>query len=244
MIKKKHLEMVLDNLKAHPNPKVELEQYSTEGNLASELLMFARDDIKNNIVVELGCGTGRFSIGSLLLGAKGAYGIDIDEESVETAKYNLGNIMEILEKFNLKYVIENLDKNKDENGVNDINELCKFETIDIKEFSKEKIFETFEIENMVHLKGDEKIIVIQNPPFGAQTTNKFADRIFLEKALEVGDVVYTIHNTPSREFIKKYVADNERNITHIFQAYFRIPAIYEFHKKKFVNVPVDIYRIE
>ncbi|WP_048187354.1 METTL5 family protein [Methanococcus voltae] len=242
-MKKKHLEMVLDNLKAHPNPKVELEQYSTEGNLASELLMFARDDIQDNIIIELGCGTGRFSIGSLLLGAKFAYGVDIDEESTKTANYNLKNMVNILEKFNLKYVLEN-------KNINNVENICIFETMDIKDVSKENILKKLEdlknnedINNF-ELNGNEKIIVIQNPPFGAQTTNKFADRVFLEKALEVADVIYTIHNTPSREFIKKYVSDNNRNITHIFQAYFRIPAIYEFHKKKFVNIPVDIYRIE
>src|SRR4030065_2598398 len=36
--------------------------------------------------------------------------------------------------------------------------------------------------------------VVQNPPFGVQ--KRSADRRFLEKALEVGSVVYSLHNHP------------------------------------------------
>ena len=36
--------------------------------------------------------------------------------------------------------------------------------------------------------------VLQNPPFGVQ--KRSADRRFLEKALEVGDAVYSLHNHP------------------------------------------------
>lgn len=38
MIKKKHLEMMLDSLKRHPNPKADLEQYTIDGKLAADIL--------------------------------------------------------------------------------------------------------------------------------------------------------------------------------------------------------------
>ena len=49
--------------------------------------------------------------------------------------------------------------------------------------------------------------VLQNPPFGVQT--RAADRKFLEKALEIGDSVYSLHNHPclDRQLIKKLKAD-------------------------------------
>ena len=36
--KKKHLEMAIQNVPSHPNPKVDLEQYSTPAVIASDLL--------------------------------------------------------------------------------------------------------------------------------------------------------------------------------------------------------------
>ncbi|ABR55401.1 methyltransferase small [Methanococcus vannielii SB] len=207
-MKKRHLEILLDELKPHPNPKAHLEQYSTEGNLASELLLFAEPDIKNSFLIDFGCGTGRFSIGAKLLGAKFAVGIDIDFETVETAKKNA----------------ESLNTSVD------------FFKLDIKDVNSNFFEERYE-----YFKNSKKVI-IQNPPFGAQ--KKYADRIFLDKALEVGDVVYTIHNTATRDFLTNYIQRKNRKITNIFQANFRIPAIYEFHKKNALNIPVDIYRIE
>ena len=105
--------------------------------------------------------------------------------------------------------------------------------------SKYKLYEN---NNQNKENNKAKNIIIQNPPFGSQ--KKYADRIFLEKALEVGDIIYTIHNTPTRDFIINYIESKNRTITNIFQADFKISKIYEFHKKKFINVPVDIYRIE
>lgn len=43
---------------------------------------------KGNKVLDVGCGSGILSIASLLLGAKGAYGTDIDANAVEIAKEN------------------------------------------------------------------------------------------------------------------------------------------------------------
>ena len=43
-------------------------------------------------------------------------------------------------------------------------------------------------------KGDT---VVMNPPFGAQIANRHADRVFVERALDVANVVYSIHNARS-----------------------------------------------
>ncbi|WP_421077827.1 METTL5 family protein [Methanothermococcus sp. Ax23] len=222
-MKKRHLEIILDNLKPHPSPKSHLEQYTIEGKLASEILFFAKEDILNNFVIDLGCGTGKLAIGAKLLGAKKVLGIDIDKETIEFAKENVKGMahIDIVNKLNL--------------DINDCINNIVFLQEDVKNIN----------ENFINkYKPDEEIknIVIQNPPFGSQ--KKYADRVFLDKALEIGDVIYTIHNTPTREFVINYIKEKERTITNIFQANFRIPKIYEFHKKKYLEVPVDIYRIE
>lgn len=85
--RKKHLEMRIQSIPPHPKPKVELEQYATPSVIASDLLWNALSlgDIENKNVLDLGCGCGIFSIGSCLLGADSAIGIDIDEESINLA---------------------------------------------------------------------------------------------------------------------------------------------------------------
>ncbi len=59
-----------------------------------------------------------------------------------------------------------------------------------------------EVEGLELSKADT---VIQNPPFGVQ--KKGADMVFLEKALELGDEVYSIHKgvPKNREFISNQV---------------------------------------
>ena len=226
--------MILDNLKPHPNPKSNLEQYTMEGKLASEILFFAKEDILNNFVIDLGCGTGKLSIGAKLMGASSVIGIDIDEETLNTAQYNLKNLknIELINKLYSDEEITNIIKN-----IQFINEDVK--NLNMEFISKYKLYEN---NNQNKENNKAKNIIIQNPPFGSQ--KKYADRIFLEKALEVGDIIYTIHNTPTRDFIINYIESKNRTITNIFQADFKISKIYEFHKKKFINVPVDIYRIE
>ena len=85
--RKRHLEMKIQSIPPHPKPKVELEQYATPSVIASDLLWNALSlgDIENKNILDLGCGCGIFSIGSALLGANSAIGIDIDEESIELA---------------------------------------------------------------------------------------------------------------------------------------------------------------
>ena len=92
--KKKHLEMAIQNVPSHPNPKVDLEQYSTSAVIASDLLWnaYSLDDIVDKKVMDLGCGTGIFAIASMLLGATSAVGVDIDKESIDLASSYCGDV--------------------------------------------------------------------------------------------------------------------------------------------------------
>lgn len=95
-MKKKQLEMFLQQTPNFTNPKPGLEQYQTPAVIAADLLFFAyqHQDIMDKTVVDLGCGTGIFSFGSALLNAKKVVGIDKDEGSIQIAnefakKHNL-----------------------------------------------------------------------------------------------------------------------------------------------------------
>lgn len=85
--RKKHLEMRLQNIPSHPNPKVNLEQYTTPSVIASDLVWnaFSLGDIDGKNILDLGCGTGIFAIASALMGANLAVGVDIDDDSINLA---------------------------------------------------------------------------------------------------------------------------------------------------------------
>ncbi|MCG7853193.1 MAG: METTL5 family protein [Methanosarcinaceae archaeon] len=81
--------------------------------------------------------------------------------------------------------------------------------------------------------------VIMNPPFGAQV--KGSDRPFLLTALKVSDVIYSIHNCGSHDFIQKFITPAV--ITEWYTTVFPIKRTFKFHKKDVERVEVEIYRI-
>lgn len=92
--KKKQLEMAIQKVPKHPNPKVDLEQYSTPATIAADLLWnaYSLGDIADKKVMDLGCGTGIFAIASKLLGAASAIGVDIDKDSTDLASSYCGDV--------------------------------------------------------------------------------------------------------------------------------------------------------
>jgi len=86
--------------------------------------------------------------------------------------------------------------------------------------------------------------VLQNPPFGVQ--RRRADRKFIEKSLELGRRIYSLHKSGerNREFIKRFIERHGGKVTGIFPMKMDIPRMFEFHTKKKRSVQVDLYRIE
>ena len=91
---KKDLEIILSTIKGFEEPKPELEQYITPSDIAAELLWTANMDgnIVGKIVFELGCGTGIFSFGAALLGAKTVIGYDTDEKALKQFQLYMNSI--------------------------------------------------------------------------------------------------------------------------------------------------------
>jgi putative methylase len=86
--------------------------------------------------------------------------------------------------------------------------------------------------------------VLQNPPFGVQ--RKGADRKFLEKSLELGDRVYSLHKSgkSNREFIKRFIEKRGGKVTGVFPMEMEIPRLFKFHTKRKHRVKIDLYQIE
>lgn len=91
LIRKLDLELFLASFKAMPNPKAELEQYTTSPKIAANMLYIAaytHGDIVEKKVLDLGCGVGLLGLGAAFLGAKQVMGVDVDPEAINEAHKN------------------------------------------------------------------------------------------------------------------------------------------------------------
>ena len=105
--------------------------------------------------------------------------------------------------------------------------------------------------------------VLQNPPFGVQ--KRAADRKFLEKALGVGNVVYSLHNHPHRDkqlikrlkanperllqvapspFIAKFIESHHGVVKAVYAMLMTIPHMFDFHTKMKYDFVIDLYLIK
>ena len=71
--------------------------------------------------------------------------------------------------------------------------------------------------------------VIMNPPFGSQRPG--ADKIFLEKAMEIAAHIWTIHLSGTRKFIEKLVEDNNYQIIELYEFRYPLEKTMPFHSK-------------
>ncbi len=187
-IKKKDLEIKLEDIPPHPDPDASLEQYSTPSPIASDILFKAFIDrrIKGKDVADLGCGTGIFALGSAYLGARSVVGVDIDPESVKIARQKA---MEW-----------------------SLSEITDFKIEDIDDFKT------------------SVDTVLMNPPFGSQ--KKGADLPFLEKAFEISETVYTLHNAETVRFLEKFIKERGHSLFWEKRYKFEMDNLFKFHEKE------------
>jgi putative methylase len=199
-LKKKDLEIYLQQIPTHPNPDPSLEQYQTPATIAADIIFTAyqHGDLQDQTIVDLGCGTGIFAIGAYLAGATQVTGIDIDPTAINLARH-------FATQHNLPI------------------------TYEVAEIAK------------VTLKADT---VLMNPPFGAQKSNKAADRRFLEKAFTIAPVIYSLHLTKTVPFLNTMIHALQGEITMEKDYQFPLPAQFSFHTKLKTIQDVSLLRIE
>ncbi|XP_075081461.1 uncharacterized protein LOC107775069 isoform X2 [Nicotiana tabacum] len=86
--------------------------------------------------------------------------------------------------------------------------------------------------------------VVMNPPFG--TRRKGADMEFLSAAMKVASqAVYSLHKTTTREHVKRAALRDyhARTAEVICELRYDVPQLYKFHKKKEVDIAVDLWRL-
>jgi putative methylase len=105
--------------------------------------------------------------------------------------------------------------------------------------------------------------VLQNPPFGVQKPR--ADRKFLQKALETGKVVYSLHKSPRKDkafvkkvkarknsfmpiapspFFKRFIETHGGKIRAVYATLMTIPHMFPFHTKRKHEFLAELYVIE
>jgi putative methylase len=105
--------------------------------------------------------------------------------------------------------------------------------------------------------------VLQNPPFGVQ--KRRADRIFLEKALETGKIIYSLHKRPERDntlikrlkasktriapaapspFLKNFIEERGGKIKAVYAMVMTIPHMFSFHTKRKHEFIADLFVID
>ncbi len=90
----------------------------------------------------------------------------------------------------------------------------------------------------------DQTTVLMNPPFGAQQSNRGADRDFLAAAQTVANVSYSVHNADSQAFVEAYAADNGGTVTHAFAAELEIDNQFAFHDSEQEIIDAEVFRIE
>ena len=95
LIRKLDLERFLSQVRPHPSPNVNLEQYTLSESAAATMMYlaaYAYGDIEGKRVLDLGCGTGRLSLAAAFLGAESVVGVDIDRAAIKVAFENSDDV--------------------------------------------------------------------------------------------------------------------------------------------------------
>lgn len=113
MMRKKDLEIRLQSVRNFEDPDPALEQYMTPATMAADILFeaYRSGDVEGMKVLDLGCGTGMFSIGAWMLGAGMVRGYDISDSALSVARRNASDMGADVEF--LKSRIEDVDEGAD-----------------------------------------------------------------------------------------------------------------------------------
>ncbi len=90
---------------------------------------------------------------------------------------------------------------------------------------------------------DEKAdIVVQNPPFGIKG-DKHSDKLFLEKAFRITDVIYSFHKAESKKFVDAVAKDNGFVIEGYWEFDWPLKQTMKYHKKKVQYIKVGCWKL-
>ena len=220
ILKKRELINIIQDLSSFSSPKLKWEQYSTDAVATADLfyyITFEQQELQDRIMIDFGCGPGHLTVAGLLLGARHVLGIDIDSEALQLYEQNLARL-------NLRNRVSILqaDLTLTTNHSRIIDALNSIQK---------------------HNLGSPQIIGVSNPPFGVH--NKGVDVKFVQQAIQVVDVLYSIHlqSDKIRRFLQRKIPQIGGSISNIGSLSMFLPHSYQHHQKKRKRILTDVYRI-
>ena len=219
LIRKLDLERFLSTVKAQPNPKVHLEQYTTSEGIAANMLYIAayvNDDIIGKSVLDLGCGTGRLGLGAAYLGAAEVVGIDIDPTAIKTARQNAS-------KAELKVEWVNGDIGAVTGRFDTVLQNPPF-GVQTREADRAFLVKALEVGNNIyslhnHPQVDERLI----------------------KMLKSSQGFVQVQPSP---FLERFIGKNGGSVSAVYAMLMTIPKMFDFHAKLKHDFVIDLYLIK
>ncbi|MDR0798102.1 MAG: METTL5 family protein [Nitrososphaerota archaeon] len=223
IIRKLDLELFLSTMRVNPTPKVALEQYTISESVAATMLYIAaytNNDIIGKRVLDLGCGTGRLSLGAAFLGAKNVLGVDIDKDVLKVAVTNSQNTG--LTTNNINWV------NGDISTVNGcFDTVLQNPPFGVQSRNADRAF-------LVKALASGKMIYSLH-------SHPQVDKRLINMLKSSRTCIFVVQ--PS-VFLKRFVEQYGGVVKAVYAALMTIPKMFDFHTKTSHDFVVDLYVIE
>lgn len=244
-MKLKELVELLSDVPEFESPSYELEQYKTSAEVAADISFSVErsfGDISGRCVLDLGCGTGIFTVASAALGAAIVVGVDVDESAISAAQESLFDGARA--DFILADVI---------NGSSPLR--GSFVVVGSAGADFEAAAGEDSLVEGAHGGGSLRAAVaasdgvfdtaILNPPFGTRRAG--ADVAFLRAAMcgvtRGHGIAYSLHKSSTRAHLARLVSAAGVGVALVAQIRFPVPATYAFHRDAERDIDVDLLRL-
>ena len=236
LIRKKNFISILESFVTFKNPKVKLEQYTTDSISTSDFVYFIgldNADLVDKLVIDIGAGTGKLGLACLIYGARFLISIEKDDDAIEVLKENSENL-----DLNDRHLILKLDVDEFVNKYQSDNKIG----LEFFSLVKEKLEKNDTYQLSSNDLKELNVTCISNPPFGVH--KKGADRSFLNLGTKLGSSFYSIHlsNLKNRKFIERFVNREGWIVSSIHSQKLILKNVYKFHSKPQKQILTDIFK--